>query len=124
MDLSSASQNKKLIDSQRLFAQGDEESLNVLFFGDQTAASDLPSYIGYLYHQCSRSTSLRAFLQSATDTIQDGFMNLSLLELGHFPSSFLSILDLAELHDSQKLTKNVVLSTVLLCIAQLGSLIL
>lgn len=118
MDTSNTRQTMKPI------AQEHNKQLQILLFGDQTAAADLQSYIKVLYQQCSRSSSLRVFMQTATDTLQKTITDLNLFESRHFPSSFQSVLDLAELYERQDGTKDIVLSTLLLCIAQLGSLIM
>lgn len=94
-------------------------NLHVLLFGDQTAASDLLAHIKDLYQQSSRSYSLRTFLQNTTDALQSSIVELSPSERKHFPD-FQSILGLVQ----DSVAGDVVLSTILFCIAQLGSLIM
>lgn len=99
-------------------------NFHLLLFGDQTAASDLQTHIKNLYQRSSRSYSLQAFLQHTADALQNNIAELNPTERQHFPALFQSILDLAEFHQHQGISRDVVLSTVLFCIAQLGSLIM
>ena len=91
----------------------------VLLFGDQTV--DVYLDIKYLTHQSKHSLTLRTFLQNASDVLQSEIAKLNRWERERF-RAFDSILVLAEVHVNGGL--DVVISTVLLCVAQLGSLIL
>ena len=91
----------------------------VLLFGDQTV--DVYPDIKYLTQQSKYSLTLRTFLQHASDVLQSEIAKLHRWERERF-RAFDSILVLAEVHVNGGL--DVVISTVLLCVAQLGSLIL
>lgn len=91
----------------------------VLLFGDQTG--DVYTAIKYLARQSRQSLTLRTFLRNASDVLQSETSKLHTRERERFPP-FDSILSLAEAHANGRL--DVVLSTVLLCVVQLGALIL
>ncbi|MCJ1479554.1 hypothetical protein MMC13_008240 [Lambiella insularis] len=91
----------------------------VLLFGDQTV--DVYPDIKYLTRQSKHSLTLRTFLQNASDVLQSEIVKLHRWERERF-RAFDSILNLAEVHVDGGL--DVVISTVLLCVTQLGSLIL
>ena len=101
-------------------ASAGDQVFRVLLFGDQTTAAG-PS-IKDLHHQSKKSYSLQAFLQNTIDALQCNISGLNPSERTIFPA-FQSVLDLAELQCDTS-DHNVVLSTVLLCTAQLGALIM
>ena len=91
----------------------------ILLFGDQTA--DVYPDIKRLTRQSKDSLILQTFLRNASDILQWETAKLDTRERERF-RAFDSILNLADVHVNGDL--DVVVSTVLLCIAQLGSLIL
>ena len=91
----------------------------LLFFGDQTVEAS--STLKQLNRQSKNSPSLQTFFQTTTDALRSQIAKLSASERTRF-CSFDSILDLAEAH-AQSGTNDVAVSTVLLCVAQLGSLV-
>ena len=90
----------------------------VLIFGDQTV--DVYPDIKHLTQQSKHLLILQTFLQNASDVLQSETAKLHTRERERF-RAFDSILGLAESHVNG--TLDVVISTVLLCVAQLGSLI-
>lgn len=91
----------------------------VLLFGDQTV--DVYPAIKLLTRLSKHSLNLRTFFRNASDVLQLEIAKLHTNEREKF-QAFVSILDLAETRVDGNL--DVVVSTVLLCVAQLGSLIL
>jgi hypothetical protein len=91
----------------------------LLFFGDQTV--DTASSIRYLGIKSRSSFLLKNFLDRALKLLQSHVSNLDVLDRARLPS-FRSFNDLAENQASG--AGDVVLSTILLCVAQLGSLIM
>ena len=91
----------------------------VLLFGDQTA--DVYTAIKDLARQSRQSLTLHTFLQTASDALQSETAKLHTRERERF-QAFDSIVSLADAHVNGPL--NVVISTVLLCVVQLGALIL
>lgn len=105
-------------------AEQQSEKLHVYLFGDQTAAVEVPGFLKVLEQQTPQSSSLRVFLETTVEVLQGCIANLSYSDRKHFPGCVRSVLDLAELFEAQNGFKDVVLSTVLLCISHIGSLIL
>ncbi|MCJ1403808.1 hypothetical protein MMC11_007031 [Xylographa trunciseda] len=93
---------------------------HVLVFGDQTVEK-LPS-IEALVKLSRASSSLRRFIQAATDVVQIETTKVTLQEQRAF-GSFDSLLSLAEFNAKQD-EPNEVVSTVLMCIERLGELML
>lgn len=91
----------------------------ILLFGDQTA--DVCPEIRYLTLESKHSWNLHSFLQNVTDLLQFEITKLGTRERERF-RNFDSLISLAESHENGGL--DVVVSTVLLCVAQLGLLIL
>lgn len=91
----------------------------VLLFGDQTV--DVYPAIQDLVRQSRHSLTLQTFLQNARDVLQCETAKLHTHDRARF-QAFDSILSLAEAHLNGRL--DVVISTVLLCVAQLGTLML
>lgn len=91
----------------------------ILLFGDQTV--DVHPEIKHLFQESKRSLKLQSFLQNACDVLHVELEKLNTIERERF-QIFHSILDLAELHKHGDL--DIVISTTLLTIVQLGSLIL
>lgn len=91
----------------------------ILLFGDQTV--DVYPEIKHLTRQSKHSLTLHTFLQNASDVLQSETAKLNAQEREKI-RAFDSILTLAEANANGGL--DVVTSTVLLCVAQLGSLIL
>ena len=92
---------------------------HLLLFGDQTV--EAYSSIKHLVRQSRDSPPLQDFLRRTTDALQSQISKLSPSDRERF-SSFDSILSLAEAHGKTG-SNDVVVSTLLLCVAQLGSLI-
>lgn len=92
----------------------------VFLFGDQTV--DSYPIIKQIARHSKSSLSLRIFFRDTTDALRNEIEKLQTSQRERF-HSFSSILGLAEAH-VQTGASDVVLSTVLLCIAQLGSLIM
>lgn len=94
------------------------QSMRVLLFGDQTE-DPLPT-IKNLYHQSHRSIFLSHFLRTAKDAVHQLARDLPTSQQRRL--RFSSFCSLAEtmLED----TSDVVLRTLLLCVSQLGALIL
>lgn len=90
----------------------------VLLFGDQTG--DIYTAIKDLARQSRQSLTLRTFLQNASDVLQLETSKLHTRDRERF-RPFDSILSLAEAHADGGL--DVVISTILLCVVQLGALI-
>lgn len=93
---------------------------HLLLFGDQTVES-YPT-IKHLARQSKDSVTLQTFFRRTTDALQSQIAKLNVFERAGF-FSFDSLLGLAEAH-VQSGVNDVVVSTVLLCIAQLGCLIM
>ena len=93
-------------------------SKRILLFGDLTA--DTSTAIKDLTRQSRQSLTLRTFFQNVTDALQTEIAGLHTRERQRF-HAFDSILGLAEAHDNGRL--DVVVSAILLCAAQLGTLI-
>lgn len=91
----------------------------LLFFGDQTV--EALSTLKQLNRQSKNSPSLQTFFRETTHALQSQVAKLYASERRRF-RSFDSILGLAEAH-AQSGINDVVVSTILLCVAQLGSLI-
>ena len=91
----------------------------VLLFGDQTG--DVYTAIKDLARQSRQSLTLHTFLRNASDVLHSQISKLHTRERERF-SPFDSILSLAEAHADGRL--DVVICTVLLCVVQLGDLIL
>ncbi|KAL8701306.1 MAG: hypothetical protein Q9201_004977 [Fulgogasparrea decipioides] len=91
----------------------------ILLFGDQTA--DIYPDIKHLTRHSKHSLTLQTFLQNASDILHSETAKLYARERKKF-GAFDSILTLAEASVNGRL--DVVTSTVLLCVAQLGFLIL
>lgn len=91
----------------------------VVLFGDQTV--DPYSLIKQLHRQSTRSLVLQTFLQEAHSAVCHELATFEPLDRANFPS-FGSILALAEIY-SQSNDSNEAVSTVLLCVAQLGLLL-
>ena len=92
----------------------------LLLFGDQTA--QIGHTIKRLYRQSRRSILLQTLFQKTTDALQCQTSKLQPFERQRF-FSFESILGLAETY-AETGVLDIAVSTVLLCIAQLGSLIM
>ena len=92
----------------------------LLLFGDQTV--DSYSTIKQLARKSKESPSLQTFFQKATDALQFQIAKLHTSERERF-SSFNSIVGLAEAQ-AQSGVHDVVISTILLCVAQLATLIM
>lgn len=92
----------------------------VLLFGDQTG--DPYADILGLFRHSKKSQLLRKFLQNTSDALQHEISGLLPSERVRFVS-FDSVLDLAEVH-SKNGVKDAAVSTVLLCVAQLGNLLM
>jgi Starter unit:ACP transacylase in aflatoxin biosynthesis len=97
-----------------------EDQPHLLLFGDQTV--ETLSSIQNLFRQSRTSTSLSRFLREATDVIQIQASKLNATEQKRF-FGFETILDLAESYESQQDPDDLV-ATVLMCISQLGELIM
>ena len=107
-------------------------SINVLLFGDQTAEV-LPS-VERLNAHGLYSPNLRVFLQKSTDGLRSAVARLPASYRRQFPASFESPLELARWaalpqgddKDANPLLRKVspALSAALLCIAQLGHVIM
>ncbi|KAI9833795.1 MAG: hypothetical protein M1819_003530 [Sarea resinae] len=95
------------------------EQTRLLFFGDQTVET-LPT-LKLLSRQSQSSSLLPIFLRDTAHVLKAQVAQLYAADRERF-CSFESILGLAEAH-SQSGINDVVVSTVLLCIAQLGSLL-
>lgn len=93
---------------------------HLLVFGDQALKTHLD--IKALARQARSSLLLRTFLQKTTDALRSHIRNLPPCERRTI-LPFSSILELAEAH-TRNGVNNVVVSTILLCVVQLGSLIL
>src|SRR5215471_3606118 len=91
-----------------------------LLFGDQTIESI--TTIKHLAKQCHNSPSLRKFFREVADSLQRETAQLYASERERF-FGFDTISALAEGH-AKKGDNDVLVSTVLLCIAQMGSLII
>ena len=91
----------------------------VVLFGDQTV--DPCHLIKLLCRESARSVTLRVFLQRTYSAIRQEIAHSEVSDRSKFPS-FDSILALAETY-SQSDEPNEAVSTVLLCIAQLGLLL-
>ena len=91
----------------------------VLLFGDQSV--DVYPAIKELARQSRRSLTLQTFLRNASDVLQSEIAKLHTHERERF-RAFDSILSLAEPHVDGRL--DVVISSVVLCVVQLGALIL
>lgn len=91
----------------------------VVLFGDQTV--DPYSLIKQLYRQSTHSLVLKSFLQKSYSAVRKELTTSEPLARSDFPS-FDSILALAETY-SQSNDSNEAVSTVLLCVAQLGLLL-
>ena len=91
----------------------------VLVFGDQVG--DTRQTIKELTRKSNSSLYLRQFLEETTASLTSELTNLEYGERSRFPR-FTSILDLAE-SDFENPNFEPSVQTVLLCIAQLGSLI-
>ena len=91
----------------------------VVLFGDQTV--DPCPLIKQLCRESAHSVTLRVFLQRAYSAIRQEVALSELSDRSRFPS-FDSVLALAENY-SQRNEPNEAVSTVLLCIAQLGLLL-
>ena len=92
---------------------------HLLLFGDQTV--EAYSSIKHLVRHSRNSPPLQDFLRRTTDALQSQISKLPPSDRERF-SSFDSILGLAEAHGKSG-SNDVVISTLLLCVAQLGSLI-
>jgi len=97
-----------------------EDQPHLLLFGDQTV--ETLSSIQNLFCQSRTSTSVSRFLSEATDVIQIQASKLNAAERKRF-FGFETILDLAERYESQQDPDDLV-ATVLMCISQLGELIM
>lgn len=91
----------------------------VVLFGDQTV--DPYSLIKLLHRQSAHSLVLQTFLQQAHSAVRQELATFDPLDRVNFPA-FDSILALAETY-SQSNDSNEAISTVLLCVAQLGLLL-
>ncbi|PSN68069.1 PKS16 protein [Corynespora cassiicola Philippines] len=91
----------------------------VLIFGDQTE-STLP-HIREIYRRSPASLYLQQFLRGSSDAVRRCIYDLSAAKRGRF--YFDSFLSLAESYDQQQCSDPVV-QTLLLCIAQLGTLVM
>ena len=91
----------------------------VLIFGDQTE-STLP-HIREIYRKSPASLYLQQFLRGSSDAVRRCIYDLSAAKRGRF--YFDSFLSLAESSDQQQCSDPVV-QTILLCIAQLGTLVM
>ena len=92
----------------------------VLLFADQTV--ELGSLTKALCHQASSSPTLQVFLRRTHDALRQEIATHDHTSRSILPS-FESILDLAEAH-AQYGERDTVVSTVLLCITQLGLLLM
>jgi hypothetical protein len=93
---------------------------SLFVFGDQTV--EAISSIRHLVRQSRDSPPLQDFLRRITDALQSEISKLSSSERERF-TPFDTILGLSETH-AKTGSNDVVVSTVLLCVAQLGSLFL
>ena len=91
---------------------------NVVLFGDQTV--DPCPIIKQLYRQSRDSLTLQAFLRHSYDAVRREIATSEASDRALFPS-FESFQDLGE---KQNERHNEAISTVLLCIAQLGLLLM
>ena len=91
----------------------------VVLFGDQTV--DPYSLIKLLHRQSAHSLVLQTFLQKTYSAVSQELATFEPLDRANFPS-FDSIIALAETY-SQSDDSNEAISTVLLCVAQLGLLL-
>ena len=91
----------------------------LLVFGDQSVPSSTTAKD--IISQTRHSHLVTEFLKTTVDAIQCEIANLDPLERERF-GSFNSILDLAETQIKQQ-TNDVVVSTLLLCVAQLSLVI-
>ena len=96
------------------------ENKYLLLFGDQTVDSYLT--IKQLARKSKDSPSLQLFFQKTVDVLQYHIGKLQIAERERF-FSFDSIIGLAEAH-ARSGVNDVVVSTILLCIAQLATLIM
>lgn len=110
----------KLLASVRRVFQGKMAASHLLLFGDQTVEAF--SSIRQLFRQSRDSIPLQDFLRRSTDALQSEISKLPTSERERF-SLFDTILALAEAH-GKTASNDVVVSSILLCVAQLGSLIL
>lgn len=110
----------KLLASVCRYSQGKMAASHLLLFGDQTV--EAVSSIRYLVRQSRDSPPLQDFLRRSTDALQSEISKLPTSERDRF-SSFDTILALAESHCKSG-SNDVIVSSILLCVAQLGSLIL
>ena len=92
----------------------------LLLFGDQTAQT--APLIKKLSHQSRHYLFLQVFLQKATEALRCEISRLQPAERNKF-FPFESVLDLSETYVKNGVL-DVAVSTVLLCIAQLGSLVM
>lgn len=93
--------------------------VEVILFGDQT--TDPVIDIKSLYQKSKSSKSLQAFLEDVADALQIQIAQLDTFERERF-ASFYTVIDLVE-HYVASGRNDVVFSTVLLCIAQVVSMI-
>ncbi len=93
---------------------------HLLLFGDQTV--ETLSSIQNLIRQSRTSPSILRFLREATDVVQTQASKLDIANQRRF-LGFETILDLAERYDEQD-TPDDLVATVLMCIAQLGELMM
>ena len=94
------------------------DETHLFVFGDQGVETH--SSILQLYQISRQSLLLSKFLQLSSDVLQHAVSELTLLE--KLDCSFHSILDLSKSYDEGRL-KNATVPTVLLCIAQMGWLL-
>lgn len=109
----------KLLAWVRRYFQGTMAGSRLLLFGDQTVEAF--SSIRHTFRQSRDSLPLQEFLRRSTDALQSEISKLPTSERERF-SSFDTILALAEAHGKSG-SNDVVVSSILLCVAQLGSLI-
>lgn len=93
---------------------------NVLHFGDQTV--DINSCIQELYCLSKSSTTLSLFLQISADTLRAAVFLLPSDDLSAL--SFRTLRDLGAGLAQKKSDRSATVATVLLCISQLGYLLL
>lgn len=91
----------------------------VLLFGDQTV--DVCTAVKDLARQSRQSITLHTFLQTASDALQSETAKLHTRERERF-QGFDSVLSIADAYENGP--PDVVISTILLCVVQLGALIL
>jgi hypothetical protein len=93
---------------------------DILLFGDQTV--ETLSTIKALFQQSKSSPTLSRFLRDAADTVRTQAFKLNPTDRDRFPD-FENVVDLAEGYDKLGYPDEL-LATVLMCIAQLGELIM